>query len=68
MFNQPKFLNRMNCGTIVTVEGSIIVASSTLNQISLPGQRSLAKEYPTSAEENRVPTTFMLTRNRVFIR
>lgn len=48
---------RMNHGTTVTVDGTIIVASMNKNKTFFPGKENLANENPARAQKKVVRTT-----------
>ncbi len=66
----PSHLVMMNCGIIVTWNGTMSVAMITTNRAARPRKRNRANAYPASEHSTRLnatvstATTALLTKNR----
>jgi len=65
VFNQFRFFQMINCGTITTAKGIIKVLNIPKKRTFLPGNLIRAKAYATKELEKRVATTPLTVMIRV---
>ena len=68
VFNQPSSLKIINIGIITTCKGSIIVAKTKMNSLSLPGHCRQLNEYATTELDKSIPKIFTIVINIEFFR